>query len=300
MTMRIFVTGATGFIGSAVVRELLDAGHQVLGLARTDRAGETLAWLGAAVHKGELSDLESLAAGALACEGVIHLGFVHDSGDFPAAAETDREAIAAMGGALANSDKIFIGTSGTMLLAPGRLGTEDDAGDPQSAAAFRVPSEEAVLSMVTRGVRAMVVRPAPTVHGAGEHGFIPMLIKIARDKGVSAYVGDGLNRWPAVHRLDAAHLFKLALEEGAAGARYHAVGEEGIPFRDIAEVIGRQLNVQVVAKSPEEAADHFGPLSFVVSVDNPASSARTRERLGWRPSQPGLIPDLDHARYFEV
>lgn len=298
--MRVFVTGATGFIGSAAVRELLDAGHRVLGLARSDHAADLLARVGAEAHRGELSDLESLAAGARACDGVIHLGFVHDSGDFPAAAETDREAIAAIADALANSDKVFVGTSGTMVLAPGRLGTEDDAADPNSAASFRVPSERAALAMAERGVRASVVRPSPSVHGEGDKGFVPMLIKLAREKGVSAYVGDGFNRWPAVHRLDAAHLFRLALETGSAGARYHAVGDEGIAFRNIAEAIGRRLDVSVVSKPPEQAADHFGSLHFVVAADNPASNARTQKRLGWKPERPGLLRDLDGSHYFQA
>jgi len=295
--VRVFVTGATGFIGSAVVRELLGTGHQVLGLARSGQAAETLARMGAEAHRGELSDFGSLSAGARACEAAIHLGFVHDSGDFPAAAETDRRAI---GDALAHSGKVFVGTSGTMLLAPDRLGTEDDVADPGSAASFRVASEQAALAMAERGVRAMVVRPAPSVHGDGDKGFVPMLIKLARETGVSAYVGDGLNRWPAVHRLDAARLFRLALERGAAGARFHAVGDEGIAFREIAGVIGRRLDVPAVSKPPDEAADHFGPLHFVVSADNPASNARTRERLGWNPEQAGLIADLDGSTYFQA
>ena len=297
--MRVFVTGATGFIGSAVVRELLDGGHQVLGLARGDHATETLARLGADAQRGNLGDLGSLAAGARACDGVIHLGFVHDSGDFDAAAATDRAAIAAIGDALANSGKAFVGTSGTMLLTPGRPGTEDDVADPHSAASFRVASEREALAMAARDVRASIVRPSPSVHGDGDRGFIPMLVKLARDKGVSAYVGEGRNRWPAVHRLDAARLFKLALEQGQPGARYHAVGDEGIAFRQIAELIGRGLGVPIVSKLPDEAADHFGGLHFVVSADNPASSALTRERLGWTPKQPGLVAELQGPAYFQ-
>lgn len=297
--MRVFITGATGFIGSAVVRELIDGGHQVLGLVRSETSADALARLGGEALRGRLEDTGVLAAGAGACDGVIHLGFIHDGESLAAAIAPDRLAIDAIGAALAGSGRPFVGTTGTMLLAPGRLGTEDDAGDPGSAAAFRVPSEQAVLSMATRGVRAMVVRPAPTVHGEGDHGFIPMLVRIAREKGVSAYVGDGLNRWPAVHRLDAARLFKLALEQGAAGARYHAVAEAGVPWRDIAKVIGRQLNVPVVALSTEEAAEHFGPLAFVVSADNPASNALTMERLGWHPTHPGLIADLEAPHYFK-
>lgn len=296
--MRVFVTGATGFIGSAVVRELIDAGHQVLGLVRGDASAHALARLGGEPHRGKLEDTGSLVSGARACDGVIHLGFIHDAGSLAAAAGPDRLAIEALGDALANSGRPFVGTSGTMLLKPGRLGTEDDPADPASAAAFRVPSENAALAMATRGVRASVVRPAPSVHGKGDHGFIPTFIRIAREKGVSAYVGDGSNRWPAVHRLDAARLFRLALEKGAPGARYHAVGDEGVPFRDIADVIGRRLNVPVVAKSPEEAAEHFGWPAHFAAIDSPASNARTQDRLGWRPLQPGLISDLDQAHYF--
>ena len=297
--MRVFVTGATGFIGSAVVRELLDGGHEVLGLARGDRSVATLKELGAEAHHGELGDPDSLRAGAQACDGVIHLGFVHDSGDFNAAAATDRAAIAALGEALAGSGKPFIGTSGTMLLTPGRVGTEDDIADPHSAASFRVASEQAALALAKRDVLASVVRPSPSVHGEGDKGFVPMLVKLARDKGVSAYVGEGQNRWPAVHRLDAARLFKLALEQGQPGARYHAVADEGVAFSQIAELIGRGLGVPVTSKPPEEAADHFGGLHFVVAADNPASSALTRERLGWTPDQPGLVAELRGPAYFQ-
>ena len=202
--------------------------------------------------------------------------------------------------ALAESGRPLVVTSGTTLLTPGRLGTEEDAPDPSSASAPRIASEKAALSMASHGVRVSVVRLPPSVHGDGDHGFVPALIGIAREKGVSAYVGDGLNRWPAVHRLDAAHLYRLALEKASAGARFHGVADEGVPVRDIADVIGRRLNVPVVAKSPEEAADHFGWLAHFLVLDNPASSTQTQERLGWRPSQPALIPDLDLARYFET
>ena len=297
--MRVLVTGATGFIGSAVVQELIEAGHQVLGLVRSDASARAMARLGGEAHKGELTDTESLVAGARACAGVIHLGFIHDAGSLADAAEPDRLAIKAIGTALAGTGRPFVGTSGTMLLRPGRVGTEDDAADPDSPAGFRVPNEELALSLASQGVRACVVRPAPSVHGEGDHGFIPMLIRLARDKGVSAYVGDGLNRWPAVHRLDAAHLFRLALENVTAGARYHAVGDEGVPFREIAEVIGRRLDVPVVAKSPDAAADHFGWLTFAVAADNPASNTRTQQRLDWHPAQPGLIADLGESHYFE-
>jgi len=297
--MRVFVTGATGFIGSAIVQELIDAGHQVLGLARSDAAADALARLGIEAHRGELSDTESLAAGARGCEGVIHTAFIHDFVNFSAAGETDRRAIDALGAALAGSGRPLVATSGTAHLKAGRIGTEDDAPDPNSAATHRIASEETTLAMASRGVGASLVRLPPSVHGDGDYGFVPRLIEIAREKGVSAYVGDGLNRWPAVHRLDAAHLFRLALEKGSPGARYHGIADEGVPVRDIAEVIGRRLNVPVVGKSPEEAADHFGFLARFLALDCPASSAQTQERLGWRPTQRGLIPDLDHGRYFE-
>ncbi len=298
--MRVFVTGATGFVGSAVVQELIGAGHQVLGLARSDAAAASLAAAGAEAHRGELSDTESLAAGARACEGVIHTAFIHDFSNYSAACETDRRAIEALGAALAGSGRPFVVTSGIGLLTPGRLGTEDDPADPSSAGSPRVPSEGAALAMASRGVRVSVVRLPPSVHGDGDHGFVPAFIGIARAKGVAAYVGDGLNRWPAVHRLDAAHLYRLALEKGPAGARFHGVADEGVPVRDIADVIGRRLNMPVVAKSPEEAADHFGWLGRFIGMDCPASSTRTQEQLGWRPRQPGLIPDVDRAGYFEA
>ena len=295
--MRVFVTGATGFIGSAIVRELLDAGHQVLGLARSDAAAASLAAAGAEVQRGSLEDFESLAAGARACGGVIHTAFIHDFSNYSPAAEKDRGAIQTLGTTLAGSDRPFIVTSGTLLVQrQGPLATEEEAPNPS----FPRKSEEAALAVAARGVRLSVVRLPPSVHGDGDHGFVPILIGIARQEGVSAYVGDGLNRWPAVHRLDAAHLYKLALEKGSAGTKYHGVADEGVPFRDIAGVIGRRLNVPVVARSPQEAADHFGWLAHFLGIDCPASSAQTQEWLGWRPSQPGLIPDLDRPRYFET
>jgi nucleoside-diphosphate-sugar epimerase len=295
--MRVFVTGATGFIGSAIVQELINAGHQVLGLARNDAAAGALARLGVEAHRGDLSDTESLAAGARACEGVIHTAFIHDFSAYAAGVETDRRAVEALAGALEGSGKPLVIASGTLMVAHARPGTEQDA--PASVDVPRAASEATVLAAAGRGVRGSVVRLPPSVHGDGDHGFVPALIGIARQKGVSAYVGDGLNRWPAVHRLDAAHLFRLALEKGSAGARYHGVADQGVPVRDIAIVIGRRLNVPVVAKSPEEAGDHFGFLGFVLGIDGPASSAQTQERLGWRPTQPGLISDLDRPSYFE-
>lgn len=294
--MRVFLTGATGFIGSAIVRELIDAGHQVLGLARSDAGAKSLIAAGAQVHRGTLEDLESLRSGAAAADGVIHAAFIHDFNNYAPAAEADRRAIETLGAELAGSDRPLVVTSGTLVLqGPGPLLTEEDKANPN----FPRKSEDA-LAMLSQGVHVVVVRLPPSVHGDGDHGFVPALINIARKNGVSAYIGDGLNRWPAVHRLDAAHLYRLAIEKGSAGARYHGIGDEGIPVRNIAEVIGKRLSLPVVAKSPEKAAEHFGWLANFFAIDSPASSVQTQKQLGWRPTHPSLITDMDGPSYFEV
>jgi nucleoside-diphosphate-sugar epimerase len=265
--MRVFITGATGFIGSAVVRDLLEAGHEVVGLARSDTAA--------------------------APDGVIHLAFIHDFSDYAGASLIDLRAVEAMGAALEGSCKPFVVTSGTLVLTRGRLGTEDDAPDPGAPAATRIASEHATIALAERGVRASVVRLAPCVHDTSRQGFATLLAGVAREKGVSAFVGDGSNRWPAVHRLDAARLYGLALEAAPAGSRLHGVGEEGVRFREIAEAIGRKLAVPVVSIAPEDAAGHFGWMAAMVSIDNPTSSALTRGRLGWAPEGPGLVADIE-------
>ncbi len=299
--MRVFVTGATGFIGSAIVRELVAAGYQVLGLARSDAAAARVASAGAEVHCGALDDLDSLRSGCSAADGVIHTAFVHDFSDFARACEMDQRAIETLGTVLAGSDRPLVVASGTPALLPGHLVMEEDIADLNAPGAARMPrrSEETALSFSSRGVRASVVRLPRSVHGEGDHGFVPRLIGIAREKGVSAYPGDGSNRWPAVHRLDAAHLFRLALESAPTSSRLHAVGDEGVPVREIAGVIGHRLDVPVVALPVEQAGDHFGFLGPIFSLDCPASSTLTQQWLGWHPVQPGLLADLEQGHYFK-
>lgn len=295
--MRIFVTGATGFIGSAIVQELIGAGHQVLGLARSDDNARALQTAGAEVHRGSLEDLESLRTGASAADGVIHAAFIHDFNNYAPAAEKDKRAVETLGASLAGSNRPLIVTSGTVLAqAQGPLASEEDTPNPNSPRR----SEEAALALASKGVRVAVLRLPPSVHGKGDHGFVPFLIDIARKKGVSAYIDNGLNRWPAVHRLDAARLYRLALESRVPRACYHGVADEGVPAREIAEVIGKRLGVPVVSKSREEAAGHFGWMARFFAIDSPASSAQTRKQLGWHPTQPGLIADLDEPHYFET
>jgi len=298
--MKIFVTGATGFIGSAIVPELINAGHQVLGLARSDAGAKSLAAAGADIHRGSLEDLESLRSGAAVADAVIHTAFIHDFSKFRENCETDRRAIEALGSALAGSNRLLIVTSGTGMAdpTPGRLATEEDAPYSGPGAIPRVASEEAAASVAAGGARVAVVR-LPQVHNAENQGLVTYAIAVAREKGVSIFVDRGENRWPAVHVLDAARLYRLVLEKGAAGGRYHAVAEEGVSFREIAQAIGRRVNVPVVSKSPEQAAEHFGWLAPFVLMDSPASSEQTRELLGWRPTESGLISDLDAVQYLE-
>jgi nucleoside-diphosphate-sugar epimerase len=307
--MRVFVTGASGWIGSAVVPELIGAGHQVTGLARSEASAAALTAAGAQVQRGTIDDLDRLRSAAAASDGVIHLAFKHDiafSGGFQAAADADRGAIETFGEALAGSGRPFVIASGTLGLAPGRVATERDGRVPDpdvtpliGGAAGRLANAHLTLSLAARGVRSSVLRLPPTVHGEGDNGFMAALVGIARDKGVSGYLGDGSNRWPAVHRLDAAHLFRLALEQAPAGSALHAIADEGVPIRAVAEVIGRHLDIPVAAIPAEDAAAHFGWLAGLIGADSPASSTLTRELLGWQPTHPGLIDDLDKGHYFD-
>jgi nucleoside-diphosphate-sugar epimerase len=298
--MRVFVTGASGHIGSALIPELVGAGHDVVGLARSDTSAAALARAGVEVRRGDLDDLDGLREAAAGADGVIHLAFKHDLDDMALAAAADLDAVEAMGSALGGSGNPIVVTSGTLLLAraaPGRVGTEHDTLDGGP----RVDSENATVALAGRGVRSSVIRLAPLVHSSlDHHGFAHRLISAARERGVSAYVGDGSNRWPALHTLDAARLYRLALEAAPAGSRLHGVGDEGVPFRTIAEIIGRHLDVPVVAIDPAATNEHFGFLGPLVSLDNPTSSTHTQELLGWRPTHPGLVEDLEDGHYFEV
>jgi len=315
--MRVFVTGASGFIGSAVVQELLNAGHEVTGLVRSDKSAETLVALGARAHIGSIEDAESLRKGAADAEGAIHTAFFHKIsqmgiptrlgvmlGGSPsgivsrftrAAVDADKRAIETLGNVLTGTDRALVAAFPTMALRPGRMATEEDGPDPNSAGGGRASSESAVLALTSIGVRSSVVRLPPMVHDRHKQGLATGMIEIARKKGVSAYIGDGSNRWAAVHRLDAAHLFRLALENGKAGARYHAVAEEGIPVREVAEAISRNLDVPAASKSSKEAAKLFTWLTPFIAADNPVSSQLTQEGLAWRPAQPGIMPDLENA-----
>ena len=295
--MKVFVTGATGFVGSAVVQELINAGHQVLGLSRDEKADNDIIAAGAHPHRGDLNDLESIQSGAAASDGVIHTAFNHDFSKFKESSKNDRRVIEALGGELAGSERPLIITSAIGLLPRGKVVSEEDM--PIPGPNPRIASEQAADAVARLGVRVSVVRLSPSVHGDGDHAFIPMLIRIAREKGVSVYEGEGLNTWPAIHRMDAAKLFRLALEKAAAGGtRYHGVAEQGIFFHEIAEAIGKGLNVPVVSRSKEDAAAHFGTFAHFAAMDIYASSKQTQEVLGWHPIQPGLIADLSGNYYF--
>ena len=304
--MKIFVTGASGWIGSAVVPELLDAGHQVVGLARSTASAERLESAGVGVRRGDLVDPDGLAAAAADSDGVIHLAFQHDvafAGDFVAAAAADRRAVEAMGAALAGTDRPFVLASGLLGMTAGRTATEHDGLVPSTEVRANPAgrrSATALLALSLRGidVRSSVLRLPPTVHGDGDNGFVASFVAIARQHGESGYVGDGTNRWPAVHRSDAAGLARLAVESAPAGSVLHAVGDEGVPFREIAEAIGRRLDVPAVSVSPADAVAHFGHLGHFAGMDSPATAAVTRDLLAWEPTGPGLLDDLGQDHYF--
>jgi len=298
--MHIFVTGGSGITGPAVIRELNSAGHTVTGLARSDASAARLEGLGAAVRRGALNDLDALRAGAEASDGVIHMAFSSDFGDPEGLVRLDSEAITTMGEALRGTDKPLVVTSGTFAMTPGRVSVETDTPDQTSAAQFRIPGEQACLSFAHQGVRASVVRLAPTVHGPGDYGFIAMLIAAARKAGAAPYIADGAYRWPAIHRHDAATLFRLAAEKAPAGSRLHGVDEAGITQRTIAETIGRKLGLPTASLTPEEMAPLFAVpfIAGVFAVDAPASSALTRSLLGWTPTHPTLLQDLQNGDYF--
>jgi nucleoside-diphosphate-sugar epimerase len=293
--MRVFVTGASGWVGSAVVPELIEAGHHVVGLARSEGSADALAGAGAEIHRGSLEDLDSLYQGAAKSDGVIHLAFIHDFSQYEAANQADRQAIETLGSALEGSDRPLVIASGVATTAEGRPATEDDPPAPDFP---RSEASRMTVAWSDRGVRSSVVRLPPTTHGRGDNGFIPTIIGIAREKGVSGYIGDGTNRWPAVHRADAARGFRLVLERAPAGSVWHAVAEEGVATRTIAEVIGRHLDIPVISIDPADASDHFGWMGAFWAVDVPASSKLTQQRLDWRPTGPGLIEDLEEGHYF--
>lgn len=296
--MRVFVTGASGWIGSAVVPELLAAGHEVVGLARSESSAAALVAAGAEVRRGDLEDLEVLRVAAEDADGVIHLAFIHDFSAFATAAEIDRVAIDTMGEVLEGSDRPLVIVSGTLGLAPGRVATEHDLPDLTTALSPRARTERAALDLAGRGVRSASVRLSPSVHGVGDHGFVARLVEIAREQGVSGHIGDGANRWTGVHRLDAARLFRLAVEQAPPGTVLHGVADTGVPIRSLAEVIGRHLDLPVVAVDPEDAPAHFGWLAPMLSLDAPATSEITQELLSWHPTEPGLLEDLDLGHYF--
>ncbi|MFD2148522.1 SDR family oxidoreductase [Mucilaginibacter antarcticus] len=295
--MLVFVTGASGFVGSAVVKELIEAGHEVLGLARSEASAKTLREAGAALHIGSLDDLESLKAGAAAADGVIHTAFIHDFSNYKENCEVDRRAIQAMGEALAGTDKPLVITSGTALVISNPISNERDQPNVSADIVPRVASEEAAAAMAAKGVNVRVVRLPPSTHGTGDYGFVPMLANIAKEKGEAVYVGDGLNLWPAAHRFDAARLYRLVLERGTAATTYHAVAEQGVTMRDIATLIGKKLGLPVVSKNEEEAAAYFGWMTHFAGMNVPSSSQITRDALSWEPSGLGLLEDIEQ-NYF--